>query len=191
MTTEIDTVSVSVVADPKPFQNTLRDLGRQTQSFSGAVTSALKQAILGGQELKSVLNSLALKLSGMALDRALSPLSNLIGTGIGSVFGAFGLAKGGVVGGNGLRGFARGGVVGGPTLFPLGNGLGLMGEAGAEAVLPLARGRDGRLGVRSEAAVPISVVFNITTPDADSFRKSEAQVSAMLARAVGRGRRGL
>jgi hypothetical protein len=35
------------------------------------------------------------------------------------------------------------------------------------------------------------VHFNVTTPDAASFVKSEAQVSAMLARAVARGRRGL
>jgi hypothetical protein len=43
--------------------------------------------------------------------------------------------------------FARGGVVGGPTLFPMANGMGLMGEAGPEAVMPLRRGPGGRLGV--------------------------------------------
>jgi phage-related minor tail protein len=69
--------------------------------------------------------------------------------------------------------------------------LGLAGEAGAEAVLPLARGSDGTLGVKSEARAPMVVTFNVTAADADSFRKSEAQVTAMLARAVGRGRRGL
>lgn len=43
--------------------------------------------------------------------------------------------------------FARGGVVDRPTLFPMANGAGLMGEAGPEAVMPLRRGADGRLGV--------------------------------------------
>lgn len=43
--------------------------------------------------------------------------------------------------------FARGGVVNGPTVFPMANGLGLMGEAGPEAVMPLKRGTDGKLGV--------------------------------------------
>jgi phage-related minor tail protein len=57
--------------------------------------------------------------------------------------------------------------------------------------MPLARGSDGRLGVRTEGAAPVTVNFNIATSDAESFRKSEAQVTAMLARAVGRGRRGL
>ena len=50
----------------------------------------------------------------------------------------------------------------------------------------------GRLGVAAGgAAQTVQVTFNVTTPDAQSFSKSEAQVTAMLARAVGRGRRGL
>jgi phage-related minor tail protein len=66
----------------------------------------------------------------------------------------------------------------------------MAGEAGAEAILPLARGADGRLGVQGGGQATV-VHVNVTTPDADSFRRSEAQVTAMLARAVGRGRRGL
>ena len=73
-----------------------------------------------------------------------------------------------------------------------GGDVGMMGEAGSEAILPLQRGADGRLGVASGgAAAPVQVTFNITTSDAGSFRKSEAQVTAMLARAVQRGGRGL
>ena len=48
-----------------------------------------------------------------------------------------------------VHAFARGGVVNNPTLFPMATGTGLMGEAGPEAIMPLARGPDGRLGVRS------------------------------------------
>ena len=89
--------------------------------------------------------------------------------------------------------FAQGGVVGAPSYFPLGRGLGVMGEKGAEAVMPLARGPDGRLGVRSGGGGgrPMSVTVNVSTPDADSFRRSEAQVSAALSRAVARGQRGM
>lgn len=43
--------------------------------------------------------------------------------------------------------FAAGGIVSRPTLFPMANGAGLMGEAGPEAIMPLRRGRDGKLGV--------------------------------------------
>lgn len=89
--------------------------------------------------------------------------------------------------------FAAGGVISSPAYFPVGRGLGVMGEAGAEAILPLARGADGRLGVRSEgqAARPLSVNVQVSTPDAESFRRSEAQVAAAIARAVARGSRAL
>ena len=65
-----------------------------------------------------------------------------------------------------------------------------MGEAGAEAILPLQRGQDGRLGVAvNGGGRQTPVVINISTPDAQSCVKSQAQVSAIVARAAGRGSR--
>ena len=65
---------------------------------------------------------------------------------------AGGFAKGGAFS-NGVRRFATGGIVNGPTLFPFADGgamqMGLMGEAGPEAIMPLQRGADGSLGVRA------------------------------------------
>ena len=69
---------------------------------------------------------------------------------------------------------------------------GLMGEAGAEAILPLKRGADGSLGVAMNGAASApSIVFNVTATDAASFRKTEGQIAAMLARTAGRGQRQL
>lgn len=49
--------------------------------------------------------------------------------------------------------FAKGDVFGSPTLFGYGAGrLGILGEAGEEAVMPLTRGRDGKLGVAAQGA---------------------------------------
>ena len=141
--------------------------------------------MIGGKSFESVLSSLLLRLSGMALDKALQPLSNLFGKLLDNLFGAFGLANGGVVASGQVKPFAQGGVVNAPTFFPLARGLGLMGEAGAEAVLPLSRGSDGALGVRTSASAPTVVNFNITTA------VQPAAVPATMARAVGRGRRGL
>jgi phage-related minor tail protein len=87
-----------------------------------------------------------------------------------------------------VKPFAKGGVLAAPAYFGLGQGLGLAGEAGAEAILPLARGSDGRLGVAGGGAV--NVTFNVTASDARSFAASEAELSAMLLRAVKRGTRG-
>ena len=64
-----------------------------------------------------------------------------------------------------------------------------MGEAGPEAIMPLARGPDGRLGVRGGGGV--SVTVNIATPDAAGFQRSQSQVAALIARAVARGQRNL
>ena len=70
--------------------------------------------------------------------------------------------------------------------------MGIAGEAGPEAILPLSRGSDGRLGVRAQGGgAGVNVTFNVTTPDADSFRRSEGQIAAMLSRVVGRGQRNL
>jgi hypothetical protein len=55
-------------------------------------------------------------------------------------------------------------------------------DAGPSAVSPAAGGAAGR---------SVSVVMNVSTPDAESFRRSEAQVSAALARAVARGNRAM
>ena len=67
------------------------------------------------------------------------------------VAGAFGInlnAKGNVIEGGSVKPYAKGGVVAGPTVFPLAGGdMGLMGEAGPEAIMPLKRGADGKLGV--------------------------------------------
>ena len=56
--------------------------------------------------------------------------------------------------------YAYGGVVNKPTLFPMANGMGLMGEAGAEAILPLKRGSDGKLGVKAQGG-GTNIVVNV------------------------------
>ena len=58
-----------------------------------------------------------------------------------------------------------------------------------EAILPLARGSDGRLGVRGGGGGN-PIVFNVQARDADSFRRSEAYLTGQIARAVARGQRG-
>ena len=86
------------------------------------------------------------------LSGVLQEIANmLIKFAVRSAFSAFGFADGGVFASNGVQPFARGGVVGSPTLFPFADGgttkTGLMGEAGPEAIMPLKRGGDGKLGV--------------------------------------------
>jgi lambda family phage tail tape measure protein len=71
-------------------------------------------------------------------------------------------AMGNVFAQNGIQKFARGGIVDKPTMFPFAKGIGLMGEAGPEAIMPLRRGRDGRLGVQAtNGGGGVSVVVNV------------------------------
>jgi len=80
-------------------------------------------------------------------------------------------------------------VVSSPTTFPMRGGRGVMGEAGPEAIMPLARGPDGRLGVQSAGGRAVNVVMNITTPDVQGFQRSQSQVAAQVSRALARGQR--
>ncbi|MDI7861259.1 phage tail tape measure protein [Rhizobiaceae bacterium n13] len=158
------------------------DLEARSRSFGSALTGALKAATADGKGLEDVLRGLGNRLTGIALSSGLKPLGNLIGEGISGLTAGFGK----------LFAFANGGVVSSPTYFPMGGDMGLMGEAGAEAILPLRRGADGALGVAATAGGgQPQIVFNVTAADADSFRKTEGQLSAMLARSVRRGHRNL
>lgn len=185
-------VIVSVRADTSPFEAALADLGKLSESFGTQMAGALKGAVVSGREFDDVLRRIGLNLAGLALKQGLQPLQSLAGSLfsglIGGLSGILPFAKGGVPGH--VVPFAGGGVVSAPTYFPLGGNLGLMGEAGSEAILPLRRGADGSLGVAAAGtAAPVNVVFNVTAQDAASFRKSEAQITGMLARAVSRGTR--
>lgn len=180
-------VDVSFRADTQELENALKNLEDRSRQFGAVLTSALKGAVVNGRSLEDTLKGIALSLSGMALDAALKPLQGLFSSMFsGLLKGIVPFANGGVTGG--AQAFASGGVVAAPTFFPNGAGIGLMGEAGPEAILPLQRGQDGRLGVSvNGGGRQTPVVINISTPDAASFIKSQAQVSAIVARAAGRG----
>jgi phage-related minor tail protein len=156
----------------------MQDLNRLADSFGNKLVTSLAGAVIHGRKLSDVFKSMALSLANQALSSALRPLGNIVGN-------LFASAKGNVI-----TPFANGGVVNSPMLFPLRNGTGLMGEAGAEAIMPLARGPNGKLGVRGGGG-GAQVTINISTPDAQSFHQSQSQVAAMVARAVERGQRNL
>jgi len=180
--------------------NTLtQSLTKSAQAFGKSITTAFASGIVEGKRFEDVLRSIGSSLSQSLLKSALKPLQNTIsswlGSGINSLAGLFtgGMGGGGGGGGSPVSFFADGGVVAAPSYFAMGRGLGLMGERGAEAIMPLSRGPDGKLGVRAGGGDrrPVSVTVQVSTPDADSFRRSEAQVSAAIARAVARGNRAL
>jgi phage-related minor tail protein len=178
---------VGVGADIAPIRSALSEASRLSGKFASDLTRAFESAALKGRALSDVLKSLVASLSAQTLDAALAPITKGLDGLIASALGGSDTASARP------RPFASGGVISSPIVFPLGGRrLGIAGEAGPEAVLPLARGRDGRLGVRAEGGAPaVNVTFNVTTQDAQSFRRSEGQIAAMLSRVVGRGQRNL
>ena len=158
----------------------IRDLA---DGVASSVSRAFRGAVMDGKSFRSVLSDIAGAFADIALKAAFKPLGTLVGGLVENIFGATNPAL------NGVTPFAKGGVIASPSYFPLGQGLGLAGEAGPEAIMPLQRGPDGRLGVAGGGGA-INVTFNVTANDARSFAASEAEVSAMLLRAVRRGNRG-
>lgn len=125
--------------------------------LAGIFSGALKGAKSFSDWLSRILDQLA----DMLIDSAFQSLfSGISGGGIiGAILGS---AKGNVFrGGAPVMAFANGGVVSGPTTFPMRGGVGLMGEAGPEAIMPLARDAGGRLGVRSQGGGVVEVVARV------------------------------
>lgn len=98
---------------------------------------------------------------------------------------AMGYANGGVISsGNQVQAYADGGVVGSPTTFPMSGGrTGLMGEAGPEAIMPLKRGANGKLGVQMEGGATTTVVqnFNFSANGDESVKRIIAQAAPKIA----------
>ena len=150
--------------------------------------------MIDGDSLSVSLENLGETMVNSVFNAALRPvadqLGGLVSQGVGGLFnGLLGFADGGSFAQGRVTPFASGGIVNGPTMFPMRGGTGLMGEAGPEAIMPLARGADGKLGVRTQGGGDVRVVMNISTPDAEGFRRSQAQIAAQVGRAISRGNR--
>jgi phage-related minor tail protein len=164
-------------------------------AFGSGLRRAFDGVVFDGMRLSDALKSVAASMAASVYSVAMRPVQNALGgalaEGLNGLFGGvLGFAKGGAFAQGRVMPFAQGGVVSSPTLFPMRGGVGLMGEAGAEAILPLARGADGRLGVQAGGGGrPVTVVMNITTPDVAGFQRSQSQIAAQAARALARGQR--
>jgi hypothetical protein len=108
---------------------------------------------------------------------------------VSSITGAFGFADGGVFsGGSQVKAFANGGIVGGPTYFPMSGGqTGLMGEAGPEAIMPLKRGANGKLGVEVQGGsggVTVNNYFTVQANGDESVKRIVQQQIPRIAEAT-------
>lgn len=180
------------------MRGALAETGKDVQTLerglSRGLRRALDAAVLDGARFSDVIGIVGKSVVNTAYSAAVKPVTDhfggMLAQGVGSFFQGFlPFAKGGAFAQGRVMPFADGGVVRGATMFPMRGGTGLMGEAGPEAIMPLSRGADGKLGVKAEGGRPVTVVMNIQTRDAESFRRSQSQIAAQMGRVLGRGQR--
>jgi phage-related minor tail protein len=191
--TQIDGITVSIDADTRAFQREIAAADKLARGFGASINAALSGAIVYGRNFNNVLSTLGLRLSSLALSAAFKPLEQGLGSAFQGLFADSNAIASTVAGLQPPpRKFASGGVIAAPAYFPVGSGLGLAGERGAEAIMPLARGADGKLGVAAQGQpATFNVTVNVSTPDAAGFRGSESFLWGVIARAVARGGRRL
>ena len=171
---------------------TTREVGTLSSGLERGLGRAIDGLVLDGGKLSDALKSIGQSLADTVYGIAMKPVENAlagsIAGGIGGMLsGVMPFAKGGAFA-NGRT--MAGDVVSGPTAFPMRGGQGLMGEAGPEAIMPLRRGPDGKLGVAAAGGGgSVNVTFNIQTPDVAGFQRSQSQIAAQMSRVLARGER--
>jgi len=160
-------------------KNAFADLANAVESWGNKAADTFADFVVDGKaSFGDLVNSMLKDIVRLQAKQVLDPItksaSSWLTSAVGNMFGSSSaagvqLAAGGVMSGPGISAYS-GSVVSRPTLFPFAKGIGLMGEAGAEAILPLQRGSNGKLGV--QAAGGGGVTVNIIE---DSSRAGQTQ----------------
>jgi len=158
------------------IQNAIAEIPTLTESFAKMgedlfkdLTKSLTDFVKTGKlEMKDLFNSIIDGLIQIGIQKALvAAIGKTTAEGGGGLLGLL-FAKGGVFKNNQVTPFAKGGVVSQPTIFPFANGIGLMSEKGAEAIMPLHRDSKGSLGVKAAGQGGNSTIVNVYNSTKDS-----------------------
>lgn len=191
-----DTNAVNAIINSIEAMDELNRKAEQQQQIANVIESSMERAMMsivdGTMSVKDAFKSMASEIikelyrifvvkqitgmiasavtggPGMTSAPMVNPLSGLSGAQM------LPSANGNVFNGGNVIPFAMGGVVSRATTFPMSDGrTGLMGEAGPEAIMPLKRGKGGKLGVVAEGGgnVVVNNHFNISANGDDSVKR--------------------
>lgn len=156
-----------------------------SNGFATAFASSFEEVITHTKTLKDALIGLAQQLEKIALQALVTkPLEQGLSKAFSSILGGLSGAAGGAAGGAAapVVAHASGDIFGSPTFFSSGGRQHVMGESGPEAVMPLQRGSDGKLGVRGGNTT--NVTMNVYANDVNGFRASSRQIAANLKKSL-------
>ena len=168
------------------FKDSLKTVGESmgdvvVKGIKGMEDALVNFVTTGKMNFRDLANSIIKDMARIAIQQTITaPFTKFLG----GLFNADGNAfdKQGLI-----TAYAKGGVVDKPTFFRYGGAgkLGIMGEAGAEAILPLSRGSNGKLGVQATGG-GTSVVVNVDA-SGSNVQGDEAegrQLGSLIAAAV-------
>jgi len=156
-------------------------------TMSGAMSEAFMSIADGTASVKDAFSDMVRVVIKKAFEMAvINPIINSIFGGVSGFNPLATFSSGGAFSNGSVQAYADGGVVGGPTFFPMSGGkTGLMGEAGPEAIMPLKRGANGKLGVQVEgnSGGDVNIVqnFSFAANGDDSVKKLIAQAAPQIA----------
>lgn len=138
---------------------------------------------------KSMVASMLKEIAKMMIYKNVTkPIADNAGTWISALLSsATANANGGVYDSPSLSAYS-GGVYSSPQFFKFASGAGVFGEAGPEAIMPLSRGADGKLGVKASGSSGTNVAISITVNEASgaSEQASSGDTNAAWTQFAGR-----
>jgi len=118
--TDNDSRTIRIDADTSGVEAAFAAIARDADSFAESFAASMRRAALAGRDLDDALRAVALRLSNLALDRALQPVDGLIGS----------LLSGGIGGGK-VSAWGSAVSAAGKSSTQLGQGLARLISAGA------------------------------------------------------------
>ena len=162
-------------------ENAFERLGNVALNVIGQIAQAWLSNSLGNLFNSSNNSGGLLGTIGSAAGSFFGPIGSAVGGFFGNTIGKLFNANGNAFVNGHLQPFANGGVVSSPTMFPMsGNRTGIMGEKGAEAIMPLKRTPSGQLGVQAQVQQPSINIYNQSGANIETVQRPDGETDIFI-----------